>query len=166
MLRSLIIQVIFFVLIFNIASWFRESSMLANDDKISGNIYSAPVLDASGNSDKTLTIGAQGKTTVLYFFAPWCQICHLSIGNLQALYEKNSNIAVIAIALDYSDKAEVLAFTEQHKLTFPVVLGAQQLKSAFKIKAYPSYYILDKDNTVIGRSLGYSTELGLYLRTL
>lgn len=166
MIRSLIIQIILVVIIFNVASWFRESSMLSAKDNLSERVYRAPVLVTNNQSEKILTIAAQGKTTVLYFFAPWCQVCHLSIGNLQKLYEKKSDIAVIAIALDYSDKAEVLAFTKQHKLSFPVVLGTQELKAAFKIKAYPSYYILDKDNRVIGRSLGYSTELGLYLRTL
>ncbi len=166
MIRSLIIQIILVVIIFNVASWFRESSMLSAKDNLSERVYRAPVLMTNNQSEKILTIAAQGKTTVLYFFAPWCQVCHLSIGNLQKLYEKKSDIAVIAIALDYSDKAEVLAFTKQHKLSFPVVLGTQELKAAFKIKAYPSYYILDKDNRVIGRSLGYSTELGLYLRTL
>ncbi len=154
------------VVIFNVASWFRESSMLSAEDNLSERIYRTPVLAQNNQSEKILTIAAQGKTTVLYFFAPWCQVCHLSIGNLQNLYEKKSDIAVIAIALDYSDKAEVLAFTQQHELSFPVVLGTQELKTAFKIKAYPSYYILNKNNTVIGRSLGYSTELGLYLRTL
>jgi thiol-disulfide isomerase/thioredoxin len=140
--------------------------MLANGNVMTQPSYQAPVVAHAGTVNELVSIEAQGKTTVLYFFAPWCQICHLSIGNLQAQYEKNNNIAVIAIALDYSDKAEVLAFVDQHKLTFPVVLGTQQIKSAFNIKAYPSYYILDKNNIIMARSLGYSTELGLYLRTL
>jgi hypothetical protein len=34
------------------------------------------------------------------------------------------------------------------------------------VQGYPSYYVLDGQNTVVARSLGYSTEIGLYLRTL
>jgi len=115
---------------------------------------------------KTISLNAKGKTTVLYFFAPWCQICHYSIGNLQTLYEKNENIDVIAIAMDYRNTDEIKEFTQQHKLTFPIALGNEAIKNAFAVRAYPSYYIVDKNNTITGRSMGYSSELGLYLRSL
>jgi len=115
---------------------------------------------------KTISLNAKGKTTVLYFFAPWCQICHYSIGNLQTLYEKNENIDVIAIAMDYRNTDEVKEFTQQHKLTFPIALGNEAIKNAFAVGAYPSYYIIDENNVIKGRSMGYSSELGLYLRSL
>jgi len=161
LLRSIALQLIFFIIIFNLASWFRESSMLANDTPIAQNNYQVQRLNG-----ESLFLQAQGKTTVLYFFAPWCQICNLSIENLEAIHQKNKNIDIIAVALDYADKKSVVDFAQRHQLTFPVVYGTTAVKTAFKIKAYPSYYIIDKENTIIGRSLGYSTEMGLYLRTL
>lgn len=116
--------------------------------------------------DETVSLNSQGKTTVLYFFAPWCQICHLSINNLQALYEKNEHLDVVAVALDYTSIEDVMDFTKQHQLTFPIALGNEEIKHNFSISGFPSYYVINKENNIIGKSMGYSSELGLYLRSL
>jgi len=115
---------------------------------------------------ETVSLNAQGKTTILYFFAPWCQICHVSIGNLQTLYEKNEHLDVIAIAMDFTDSQEVMKFTSKHQLTFPIALDDGSLKKTFEISGYPSYYVLSENNVIVGKSMGYSSELGLYLRSL
>ena len=115
---------------------------------------------------ETVSLNSQGTTTVLYFFAPWCQICHLSISNLQALYEKNEHLDVVAVAMDSTSLDEVMAFTQQHKLTFPIALGNEAIKHHFSISSYPSYYVINEENTIIGKSIGYSSELGLYFRSL
>lgn len=116
--------------------------------------------------DETVSLNAKGKTTVLYFFAPWCQVCHVSIGNLQSLFQKNEQLNVIAIALDFTNKDEVRNFTNKHHLTFPVALGNEAIKKVFEISGYPSYYVLNEENVIIAKSMGYSSELGLYLRSL
>jgi thiol-disulfide isomerase/thioredoxin len=135
--------------------------MLANDEQLDQNFHHLSTI-----MDKEIVLKAQGKKTVLYFFAPWCQVCNLSIDNLQAIYQKNPNIEVIAVALDFVDIEQVKQFTKNHQLTFPVALGNETIKADFKVKGYPSYYVLNEQNTVVGRSLGYSSEIGLYLRSL
>ncbi|MBA6346527.1 TlpA family protein disulfide reductase [Colwellia sp. BRX10-6] len=140
---------------------FRESDMLSTGEQITPQTVSLETLD-----DKTIELANFKKTTIIYFFAPWCQICHISISNLQETYENNQQINVIAIALDYVDKKEVFDFSSQHQLTFPIALGTEQIKHQFKIEGYPSYYVIDDKNTVIAKSMGYSSEIGLFLRTL
>lgn len=115
---------------------------------------------------ETVTLAAQGKITVIYFFAPWCNVCHLSIDNLQNTYLKNQNIEVIAVALDYSTVEEIKEFNKSHQLTFPIALGNSSVKRDFKIAGYPSYYVLDENNKLLSKSMGYTTELGFYLRTM
>ena len=115
---------------------------------------------------ETISLNSQGKTTIVYFFAPWCQVCHASIGNLQALFQKNEQLDVIAVAMDYTSSEEVMKFTSQHQLTFPIALGNEAIKQTFEISGYPSYYVLNEENVIIGKSMGYSSELGLYLRSL
>lgn len=117
--------------------------------------------------DNTLiSLDATGKKKIIYAFAPWCQICHMSIGNLQNTFNKHSDVDVIALAFDYQDVKEVENFIGQHQLTIPIGLGNSQLKKSLNIEAYPSYYVIDENNKIIARSVGYSTELGLYLRSL
>ncbi|WP_246028857.1 TlpA family protein disulfide reductase [Litorilituus sediminis] len=164
-LRSLLIQAIIFFLAFQLVSYFRETSMLATDTHIVEQ-YNADFNAVTTLDNNTVSLFAQGKTTVLYFFAPWCQVCHASIRNLQALHEDNKAIKVVAIALDYIDDDEVAKFTSKHQLTFPVALGNEGIKKAFSITGYPSYYVLNKQNVITAKSMGYSSELGLYLRSL
>ena len=142
-------------------SFLRETSMLSTSTSISDTVMQLPTL-----TGEDVKVQSAGKKTIVYFFAPWCQVCHLSVGNLQALYEKNEHLDVIAVAMDYPLITDVRNFTQQHQLTFPIALGNEEVKKHFKITGYPSYYILDEQNTITGRSLGYSSELGLYLRSL
>jgi len=139
-LRSLGIQVLLIFIVFQAISFLRETSMLSTDVEltVSENQFFTQVPTLMG---ETVSLNSQGKTTVLYFFAPWCQICHLSIGNLQALYEKNEHLDVIAVVMDYTSVDEVMDFTKQHKLTFPIALGNEEIKHAFSISGFPSYYV-------------------------
>ncbi|MEY8215070.1 MAG: TlpA disulfide reductase family protein [Colwellia sp.] len=169
MLRSFTIQAIIFMVAFQVLSFLRETSMLATETPLTEIITA----DQGVDIDKiptlmgdTVSLNAQGKTTILYFFAPWCQVCHVSIGNLQALYQKNQQINIIAIAMDFTNHKEVMSFTSQHQLTFPIALGNEAIKQTFEISGYPSYYVLNEENMIIGKSMGYSSELGLYLRSL
>lgn len=139
----------------------RETEMLSSSADVVPQAHSLKTL-----SNSNISLSANGEKTIVYFFAPWCQICNISIENLQNIYQKNPHIKVIAVALDFIDNEDVLAFTNNHQLTFPVALGNEQVKADFKVQGYPSYYVLDGQNTIIARSLGYSTEIGLYLRTL
>lgn len=165
MLRSLFLQSLFFITAFILLSSLREMSMLSKDTVIENNSISGNIKYQT-TTGELRSVSANGKTTILYFFAPWCQICHASISNLQSVFESNTHIDVIAIALDFSSEKAVYNFISQHQLTFPVVFGTEQLKQQYAITAYPSYYVLDMNNKITARSLGYSTELGLYLRTI
>jgi thiol-disulfide isomerase/thioredoxin len=169
LLRSFSIQAIIFLVAFQLLSFLRETSMLATNTSLTDIVSSTPSINfdkVPGLMSETVSLSAQGKTTILYFFAPWCQVCHASIGNLQALYQKNENLDVIAIAMDFTSNKEVMNFTNQHQLTFPIALGNEVIKQIFEISGYPSYYVLNEQNVVIGKSMGYSSELGLYLRSL
>ena len=138
----------------------RETSMLSASDDVAPVSHQLKTI-----MGKDITLHADGKKTILYFFAPWCQVCNLSIENLQNVYQKTPNLNVIAVALDFVDAEEVKNFTMNHQLTFPVALGNELVKADYKVMGYPSYYVLDEENTIIARSLGYSSEIGLYLRS-
>jgi len=159
--RNLTIQVVIFFGIFNILSWFQTLSMLSIDTQLS---EEPMVLNTI--MDEQVDLLSNDKKTVLYFFAPWCKICHFSIDNLEDLYLDKQDVNVIAVALDYMDVEQIRKFTQQHQLTFPIAMGTEKVKHEFSISAYPSYYVLDENNRVISKSVGYSTEAGMYIRTL
>lgn len=108
----------------------------------------------------------QGKTTVVYFFAPWCHICHASIGNLEALWQDNKEtVNAIVVAQDYQSIQEIQDFVDDLNLNMPVLLGTQKTQKDWSIFAFPTYYVITPEGKIKWRSVGYSTELGLRIRT-
>ncbi|MEJ2129777.1 MAG: hypothetical protein P8X81_13170, partial [Woeseiaceae bacterium] len=89
-----------------------------------------------------------------------------SAGNLNRLrnWRDEEDIEVIAVALDWATEDEVREYVERHDLNIPVVLGDANDARRWKVQAFPSYYVLDTEHRVIRRDVGYSTQLGLWLR--
>ena len=137
--------------------YWQSADMVETDGSIAIANTRLPAL--SGETDFLFT---QGKPTLVYFFAPWCQVCHLSIGNLDYLDESNVNI--VRIALDYESVSSVTQFAQQHNIRSEIFLGNERVKQTFKVTAYPTYYLLDSEQNIIAGSKGYSTAVGLKLR--
>lgn len=126
---------------------------------LNGNIQTFNATTASQTTTKE-------RNTILYFFAPWCSVCHTCISNLEEIKQefREDQLQIFAIALDYEDEKDVRAFVKKHELTFPVLFGSEKTKQDYKISAYPTYYLLDKNGVIHHRSVGYSTKLGILLR--
>lgn len=149
-------------MVWGISAW-QTKDLLPTSDNTKAPTFELPALD--GNIYR-LT-GTQAKTTLVYFFAPWCSICHLSISNLEKLRQlrTSAELSIILIALNWRDLAEVKQFVAEHQLTVPVLLGTPNLAAAYQITGFPTYYVLDAEGKVIQRAMGYSTEWGLRWRT-
>lgn len=103
---------------------------------------------------------------IVYFFAPWCRVCRLSIGNLDQLVEGGRVGWGTVVALDYGDAAEVADFIEATGVDLPVLMGDPRTAADWSIAAFPTYYVIDADGRIHSRAVGYSTWLGMWLRTL
>lgn len=111
---------------------------------------------------------ARGKTVVLYFFAPWCSVCSFSSKNVVALRNARSeaDVAIYAVGLDWSTPDELARFARDHSLNVPVLAGDDRVRREYAIQAYPTVYVVDERGRVRDRVVGYTTELGLRLRSL
>ena len=76
-----------------------------------------------------------------------------------------TNLRVVAVALDYQDEASVAAFVADQEIHVPILLGTSEVAAAFRINVFPTYYVLDEKGSVDSRSVGYSSEIGMKLRT-
>ena len=117
---------------------------------------------ATLQSEQTLLAPDPQRNTLIYFFAPWCSICRASINNLDGIDEEFTRVVVVA--LDYDSTQSVQDFIDDVGLNRPVLLGNSEIQAIFRIKGYPSYYILDRDFQVISRDMGYTSEFGLRAR--
>lgn len=105
-----------------------------------------------------------GKTGVIYFFAPWCVFCKTSMGNLDDLLESGSVDWATAVALDYQSVEEVRLFKSDVEIDMPILLGTGDTAREWSIKAFPTYFVIDANGKIQSQSVGYSSWLGLRLR--
>ena len=130
--------------------------------EIDGSIQISPQNFVQLNGDM-YSLEPSDKKTLVYFFAPWCTVCKFSIGNLDVVNTDEFNVC--RVALDYQSIEEIEAFTQENGVEGIVLLGGEPHKQRFNISGYPTYYVLDENLQVIKRDMGYSTSLGLKLRT-
>lgn len=105
-----------------------------------------------------------GEVGVVYFFAPWCHVCRASMGNLDDLLADGKVAWASAIALDYENTAAVDDFVDDVGITMPVFLGGMQEIAFWKIRAYPTYFVINANGKIVSSSVGYSTKAGLRFR--
>ena len=104
------------------------------------------------------------RSTLVYFFAPWCGVCKVSMGNLNYLI-KLVPINIIIVGLDYEKQTDVLDLIKEKDLgQFELILGDSRTNQAYKIDAYPTYYIVSETGEVITSNVGYSSTPGMLLR--
>ncbi|KAF7774279.1 hypothetical protein PCIT_a0697 [Pseudoalteromonas citrea] len=142
-------------------SAYQELGMLADNGKQDTPYFSLAQLDNPAHRVDLSSL--KGQQTVIYFFAPWCSICKYSMPNLDKLH-KEGDLNAIAIALDYANEQSVRQFSQSLELSMPVLLGNHSTAKNFKIKAYPTYYVIDENLKIVERSVGYSSELGIKIR--
>jgi len=155
--RSLALDVVLILTVFfAIHSW--QTRNLPVDQPAPDTIL--PLLDGSGMRS-ALT---RGETGIVYFFAPWCFYCRTSIGNLDDLVAGNEAAWGVAVALDYADAGEVRAFVDETGISLPVLMGDASTAGDWSVRAFPTYYVIDASGRISSRSVGYSTQLGMWLR--
>ncbi|MBD1389574.1 TlpA family protein disulfide reductase [Neiella sp. HB171785] len=157
-LGSIAIVLVIFIAI----QWYREQPMLALGHQLSAS-GPLPLLTDEGVTLARSPFHANERQKLLYFFAPWCGVCRISMPAVDALAEAHPDVDIVAIALSYQDDAEVRQFISELGLSLPVYLGNQNIQSQFQITVYPSYYLVSEQLRIIERGVGYSTQMGLSL---
>lgn len=105
----------------------------------------------------------RGKKVLLYFWAPWCEVCKAVTPNLRWL-ARSDRVEVVSIASAYEDLASVRA-ADPKTFSDLALLGGDDAARAFAVRAYPTFYVLDEEGRIQRSFLGYTSRLGLWLRT-
>ncbi len=153
---SVVRDILLFCGLIYLVSLWQERNLLDDDGSVLIENRSLPSIE--GQVEPVL---ADNKRTLVYFFAPWCNVCAASIDNLDGLEDKD--LKVVRIALDYSSVEEVEKFVTDNKVVGTVLLGTQTMVREFNVMGYPTYYLLDEQHRVVANAFGYSTEVGLKL---
>lgn len=155
---------IIFIVLFTVFSSFLARNMLSRDQVM-------PPLTINHNLqvlDSPLTTNSwEGASQhLVYFFAPWCQICALSQPSLEAFSKLKPDIPIVMIALDWQSIKEIEAFKADHGYKQLILLGNSTFKNQWQVDAYPSYYFVDNQGRITSKDRGLVTLPGLLARSI
>ncbi|CUU35003.1 MAG: TlpA family protein disulfide reductase [Armatimonadetes bacterium] len=107
--------------------------------------------------------GKQDKVYLVDFWATWCGPCRAAIPYLEELHNKyrDKGLVVVGVALDSGTPQEVRAFVEEMKMTYTVCVPSNQaeVQQKYRVKAYPTMYVVDKKGVVRYAVEGFGEEV-------
>lgn len=101
----------------------------------------------------------RGRVVVLNFWATWCEPCKAEMPDLSTLQNDYAalGVQVVGAAGDAAtDSAKVLKFIREHKVNFPVWVGAttDDMKRFGVGEVLPATVIVDKNGKIVWRHIG------------
>ena len=131
----------------------------------------APAFSLVDLEDRAITNQSlRGQVTLLDFWATWCAPCRKSMPELQALHEKYAarGMSVVGISIDEGGVAKVRKYVESKKFTYPIAVDSNKSPAwdAFRVKAVPAAFLLDRDGKVVAQWTGAPANAGELERAL
>jgi thiol-disulfide isomerase/thioredoxin len=101
----------------------------------------------------------KGKWVLVNFWAPWCPECLQEIAELNALQKQHKDILVIGVAVMYKKNQEVLDAARTKSISYPVVLGNEDIASDFgEMKGMPTSFLYSPAGKLVGHHDGALTQ--------
>jgi thiol-disulfide isomerase/thioredoxin len=151
--KDIAIFAIVIIVASNAISYFRAPNLESVSlDNISGKLL-----------NDTIYINSK-KSTIVYFWATWCPICKLESSNVESISNKYN---VISIAVNSKSNKNIIEYMKKNNLHFNTINDENgALSKKFKIKAFPTILIYDKNKNLIFTEVGYTSYIGLLLRMI
>jgi len=120
-----------------------------------------PLLGRTLQGDPFDLAAAEGPILV-HFWATWCPVCRLELGNIDALHPE---YGVITVAMMSGSDGEILQYLRDKEVDFPVISDpGGHIASSWGVTAVPASFVLDGQGNIRFTEVGYSTSRGLRAR--
>jgi thiol-disulfide isomerase/thioredoxin len=102
------------------------------------------------------------KPLLVHFWATWCPTCQIEASNIQSISE---SYEVLSIAVKSGSDADIQQWLNENELNYSTINDSDGfIAQSFKIGAYPTTFIYNKDGSLAFSEVGYTSTLGLWLR--
>ncbi len=96
----------------------------------------------------------RGKVVVMDFWATWCMPCRQVMPVLQELHEQyGEDLFVVGINV-WEEAADPAGFMADLGLTYPILLGGDDVAAEYIVEGIPTFYVIAPDGTVAFHAVG------------
>jgi thiol-disulfide isomerase/thioredoxin len=114
----------------------------------------APGFTAETVGGGSVSVEGGARATMLVFFATWCPHCQKEAPVMSELESQYDGLRMVMVGIDGEDDPEkVQRFVEEYDIESPAVYEPG-LGSEYGVSGYPTTYVLDGDNRVVGAHSG------------
>jgi thiol-disulfide isomerase/thioredoxin len=121
----------------------------------------APDFTLQDLSGKKVTLsGLKGSVVLLEFWATWCPPCRASIPGIERLHKTygNKGLTVLAISFDEGGWDKVRDFVAEHKITYSVLKGTDDVSAKYLVRMIPAAYLVDKQGIIRKQYMGAGSD--------
>jgi cytochrome c biogenesis protein CcmG/thiol:disulfide interchange protein DsbE len=94
----------------------------------------------------------KGNAVLVNLWATWCPPCRAEMPAIEKMYQeyKDQGFIVLAVDMTYQDNpANVIPFTQQYGLTFPVLLEETgDVAALYQLRSLPSSYFINRAGVI------------------
>lgn len=152
-------RIIFYTLLLIAGAAWTSLSTDKAGTSTSGNIpapqagFAAPDFSLKTPTGETYTLSElRGQAVLVNLWATWCPPCRAEMPTIEAMYQeyKDQGFVVLAVDMTYQDDPfEVVPFTQEHNLTFPVLLEETgDVAAAYQLRSLPSSYFINREGII------------------
>lgn len=107
----------------------------------------------------------RGRATMVHVWTTWCSVCRREFGSVAAIAAAPPrNAAVVTIVMDGEDGRRIGSFVREHGISYPVLLGSEDLSAKLGARVFPTTYYLDREGRVSSVTAGMSLRWVMWLR--
>ncbi len=104
--------------------------------------------DTAGKTVSLYEEAEAGKTTVMFFWASWCNSCKTLLPVIKRLHHAKGDRPVSFYLMNVWEDGDPLEFLRQHEMTLPVMLQAENVAQRYDIKITPGIVVVDADRRI------------------
>jgi len=152
---ALVIVIIAAVAVFSTTSGGNAKNFTPNIEGLIPVGDKAPPFTAGTVGGGSVSVGEGGPpATMLIFFATWCPHCQHEAPILSELESQYDGLRMVIVGIDSEDNPnKVQKFVEKYDIESPAVYEPS-LGSEYGVSGYPTTYVLDEGNKVVGAHSG------------
>jgi thiol-disulfide isomerase/thioredoxin len=112
---------------------------------------------ASLDGSKIRLADGSGRVKLVNFWATWCAPCREEIPHFNAIYAeyREEGLDIVAISMDEEGEEVVRPFVADNGMTYPVVLGSEEVAEAFGgVIGFPTTFLVDREGAVVDSWVG------------